>query len=129
VETGNVQKPKSYLDGDYAKANRYGGGSIRSGYSTGRAGGFSGEGFGKSERFGKSAALNSRMSVPPKPRVKPNDAVFQAGDEIQHRMFGKGVIISATPVGGDVLLEINFESCGKKKAMANYAPIEKIKKE
>lgn len=129
VETGNVQKPKSYLDGDYAKANRYSGGSIRSGYSTGRAGGFSGERFGKSEGFGKSAALNSRMSVPPKPRVKPNDAVFQAGDEIQHRMFGKGVIISATPVGGDVLLEINFESCGKKKAMANYAPIEKIKKE
>lgn len=51
---------------------------------------------------------------------------FAAGEVIEHRLFGRGVILSASPLGGDTLLEINFDKGGVKKAMANYAPIKKI---
>ena len=115
TETGNTAKPRNYLDRDYARANRYSGGygDQRRDYSSG-----SGTPF--------SSGLKSKMSSPPKPRITPNETSFKTGDIVEHRMFGRGVVLSATPIGGDVLLEINFESCGKKKAMANYAPMKRV---
>ncbi len=51
---------------------------------------------------------------------------FQAGDKVEHKIFGPGVVLSATPLGGDTLVEVDFERHGRKKAMANYAPMKKI---
>ncbi len=50
------------------------------------------------------------------------------GDTILHPnpKFGKGVILSAEPMGGDTLLEIAFESCGTKKIMSNFVKLKKI---
>ena len=120
IETGNVQRPKTYLDRDYGKANRF----SESDYSFGTQKSSERSTFGRKNAY-QNTSLNSRISTPPKPRVTPNTETFKAGDVIEHRMFGRGIILSATPVGGDILLEINFDSCGKKKAMANYAPIKK----
>ncbi len=51
---------------------------------------------------------------------------FSAGDVVKHKVFGKGVVVSVSAVGGDHLVEIDFEKVGRKKTMANYAPLEKL---
>lgn len=53
---------------------------------------------------------------------------FSPGDVILHPnpKFGKGVILSAEPMGGDTLLEIAFESCGTKKIMSNFVKLKKL---
>ena len=51
---------------------------------------------------------------------------FAAGDRIRHGMFGEGEIISAVPMGGDVMYEIEFDNGSKKRLMGNYAKLKKI---
>ncbi|MEG1719110.1 MAG: 3'-5' exonuclease, partial [Clostridia bacterium] len=46
---------------------------------------------------------------------------FHIGDNVTHRVFGKGKIINAEKMANDVLLEIVFEKVGTKKIMANFA--------
>ena len=53
-------------------------------------------------------------------------AHFQPGDGVFHKTFGKGMILSASPMGNDTLLEIAFDSVGTKKLMANFARLQKI---
>ena len=48
---------------------------------------------------------------------------YSVGQMVEHKTFGKGMIISAIASGGDTLLEIGFENCGTKKIMANYAKL------
>ena len=36
------------------------------------------------------------------------------------------MVLSAAPLGNDVLLEVAFESCGTKKLMQNAAKLEKL---
>lgn len=55
-----------------------------------------------------------------------NASFFVAGDVVVHKVFGKGNVLSARPMGNDTLLEINFDGVGNKKLMANYAKLEKI---
>jgi DNA helicase-2/ATP-dependent DNA helicase PcrA len=43
---------------------------------------------------------------------------FKAGDSVEHKAFGKGLIVSAKPMGGDMLLEVAFDNVGTKKLMA-----------
>ena len=51
---------------------------------------------------------------------------FKAGDTIEHRTFGRGEILKATPCGNDCILEIQFESIGFKRLMAAFAKGKKI---
>lgn len=51
---------------------------------------------------------------------------FKAGDTIEHRTFGRGEILKATPCGNDCILEIQFESIGFKRLMAAFAKVKKI---
>jgi DNA helicase-2/ATP-dependent DNA helicase PcrA len=46
---------------------------------------------------------------------------FAVGDRIVHRAFGKGVITKSTPMGGDALLEVRFDSGETKKLMLRIA--------
>lgn len=46
---------------------------------------------------------------------------YKAGDEINHTAFGAGKIVKITPMGGDVLLEIVFDTAGKKMMMEKTA--------
>lgn len=50
---------------------------------------------------------------------------FSAGDRVWHKTFGKGTIVSSTPVGNDCLVEIKFDTYGTKKLMANFAKLER----
>nr|WP_317413691.1 UvrD-helicase domain-containing protein [uncultured Solibaculum sp.] len=55
---------------------------------------------------------------------KPS-ASFQPGDQVSHKTFGTGMVVGATPMGNDTLLEIAFDKVGTKKLMANFARLKK----
>lgn len=61
------------------------------------------------------------VSVAPKHDVKNESLDFAKGDLIVHKAFGSGKIINVTPMGGDLLLEIEFENAGVKMMMAKTA--------
>ena len=46
---------------------------------------------------------------------------FQKGDAVVHKAFGTGMILNVTPMGGDALVEIAFDSVGTKKLMLKSA--------
>ena len=52
--------------------------------------------------------------------------VFEAGSTVSHPMFGKGEIISATPMGGDVLYEIEFANGSVKRLMGSFAKLKRV---
>ena len=46
---------------------------------------------------------------------------FAAGEMVQHKAFGRGMILTVLPMGNDALLEIAFDGVGSKRLMANTA--------
>ena len=63
------------------------------------------------------------------PKKQATDSVvpdFKVGDTVEHKTFGKGLIVGANAVGGDMLLEIAFDTCGTKKVMAKLARLKKL---
>ena len=46
---------------------------------------------------------------------------FRVGQSVVHNAFGKGNIVKMTPMGGDQLIEIQFDSVGNKKLMLKAA--------
>ncbi len=57
---------------------------------------------------------------------KPKPVSFSVGQRVSHKVFGEGMVVKATPMGNDTMLEISFDTVGTKKVMANFAKIEKI---
>ncbi len=51
---------------------------------------------------------------------------FAPGDTVTHAVFGSGMVISAKPVGSDMLYEIAFDNVGTKKMMGTYAKIKRL---
>ncbi len=43
------------------------------------------------------------------------------GDLVEHKAFGRGMVLTVTKMGGDALLEIAFDQIGTKKLMARTA--------
>lgn len=48
---------------------------------------------------------------------------YSVGQTVMHKTFGKGIILTVVPAGGDTMLEIAFENSGTKKIMANFAKL------
>ena len=46
---------------------------------------------------------------------------LRVGQAVTHKAFGKGTVTKMTPMGGDHLIEIQFESVGSKKLMLKTA--------
>ena len=65
--------------------------------------------------------------APPKRPTAPTASAggaggsFKVGDSVKHKAFGMGQIVSMKPMGGDALVEINFESVGTKRLMLKVA--------
>ncbi len=51
---------------------------------------------------------------------------FVPGDMVHHSVFGSGMVISAKPVGPDILYEISFDNAGTKKMMGTFAKIKRL---
>ena len=74
----------------------------------------------------RSVNLRQQLANKRRGEASASSESFSAGERIKHNIFGEGMILSATPMGNDTLLEIAFETRGTKKLMANFARIKKI---
>lgn len=86
--------------------------------------------FGGAKPFGeapKTKSVAEAGGFTPKPRVKPAPAgTYRVGDTVLHKAYGTGLIVSATPMANDTLLEVAFDKVGTKKLFANFARLTKV---
>ena len=66
-----------------------------------------------SEVFGSSSLQKPVQSGP--------TVNFRNGDMVEHRAFGRGMVVAVTPMGGDAMMEIVFDGVGTKRLMAKSA--------
>lgn len=85
------------------------------------------KGYGYNERpketYGYAKSVRQTPAAAPvlKPSVSKASVQYALGDSVSHKAFGHGVIIKMQPMGGDYLIEINFEGIGSKKLMLRAA--------
>ena len=60
-----------------------------------------------------------------KPAVQ-SGTVYNVGDVVLHKVFGKGMVMKAEKMGSDTMLEIAFDKAGTKTLMANFSKMQKI---
>ena len=77
----------------------------------------------QSQMFDK--LFERKKSAEPAISVAPTSFDFKAGDMVEHRKFGKGMILSVTPAGNDVKVEIVFDAVGTKSLMGSFAKLKK----
>ncbi len=77
----------------------------------------------QSEMFDK---IFERKKSTPVASVSETAFEFKVGDTVEHRKFGKGMILSVTPAGSDFKLEIVFDEVGTKSLMSSFAKLKKI---
>ena len=71
---------------------------------------------GKAAPRAVTTKRSTPVSVPPAPLPE-----LSVGQRVHHNAFGDGTVIKMTPMGGDQLLEIRFDSHGAKKLMLKAA--------
>ena len=71
------------------------------------------------------AGTSSLAGLQQKPKQQ-KAAGYAPGDLVEHKVFGRGKVLKATPVAGDCIVEVQFDRVGVKKTMANYAPMKKV---
>ena len=121
---GGYGKPAGYGSSGYGASGGYG--------SSGGYGAYSGQrpspGGGPPQKNIQdmlSREMAKLKNAEKKQKAGPSEKL-SPGDTVRHRKFGVGMVISATPLGNDVLLEVAFESCGTKKLMQVSARLEKL---
>ncbi len=75
---------------------------------------------------GRKPEGRSSFPLRRKPETSSGDASapilqLRVGQAVTHKAFGKGTVTKMTPMGGDHLIEIQFESVGNKKLMLKTA--------
>ncbi len=91
---------------------------------------FSSSGTGGKISVGVGKGAKSMAGVPRagayQPPAAKSGVTYKVGDVVLHKLFGKGMIMTAEKMGNDTLLEIAFDKAGTKKLMANFCKMEKI---
>ena len=70
--------------------------------------------------------INPKISPAFKKPITKSTTTYNVGDNVLHKVFGKGMIVKAEKMGNDTMLEIVFETKGTKTLMANFSKMEKI---
>ena len=60
------------------------------------------------------------------PKKAAGGVKLAPGDRVRHMTFGEGEILSAKPMGQDILYEVAFDRVGTKKLMGTYARLSKL---
>ena len=60
-----------------------------------------------------------------KEQKKAASSAYKPGDVVTHKKFGKGMILSVTPTGSDVQLEIAFDDHGTKTLLGSFTKLTK----
>lgn len=91
-----------------------------------RNSGFNGQAFGKPA----SAFLQGRSGVPAygdsAAKAGLNGSDLKAGDAVEHKKYGEGVIIKVEKEKDGYVFEIRFKKAGMKRLMSAYANLTKI---
>ena len=94
----------------------------RGGYGLWESGGIRRTGGG--ERTARPAPRPARRPVGAPARTAGTSLpVFQKGDAVVHKAFGRGMVLNVQPMGGDALLEIAFDTAGTKRLMLKSAAL------
>ena len=67
------------------------------------------------------------VAAPSAPKSAAQAPAFAVGDRVQHKAFGAGTLTKMTPMGGDYLIEIQFDQGGAKKLMLRAAALHMTK--
>lgn len=117
--------PSSVIDDQSVVARRSTGfTSAHSGFSSGARGGSS---YTSSSKIGsaRQSSNSAHKFGQAGNAAQKSNVDYKVGDTVRHKSFGTGTILTITPMGGDMLLEVAFDKAGTKKMMANYARLEK----
>lgn len=117
--------PSSVIDDQSVVARRSTGfTSAHSGFSSGARGGSS---YTSSSKIGsaRQSSNSAHKFGQAGNAAQKSNVDYNVGDTVSHKSFGTGTILTITPMGGDMLLEVAFDKAGTKKMMANYARLEK----
>ena len=119
-------EPRSRYDEDYAAGYGSFGRSSGFGSGYGSRGGSVTTGF--SGTVARPTHAKAAVSAAAKPAAGKPTLQLSAGDQVNHKTFGDGMVISVTPMGGDALIEVAFEQVGTKKLMLKTAGVHMTKK-
>ena len=109
----------------------FGGDRYEGGFGGGTYGGYGSPSAGGSSW--SSGGVHSYRDPKPAAAQKPLQSVrrnaassaplmqLQQGDMIEHTAFGKGMVLSVRPMGGDALVQVAFDKVGEKKLMLKSA--------
>lgn len=117
--------PSSVIDDQSVVARRSTGfTSAHTGFSSGARGGSS---YTSSSKIGsaRQSSNSAHKFGQAGNAAQKSNVDYKVGDTVSHKSFGTGTILTITPMGGDMLLEVAFDKAGTKKMMANYARLEK----
>ena len=117
--------PSSVIDDQSVVARRSTGfTSAHSGFSSGARGGSS---YTSSSKIGyaRQSSNSAHKFGQAGNAAQKSNVDYKVGDTVSHKSFGTGTILTITPMGGDMLLEVAFDKAGTKQMMANYARLEK----
>ncbi len=78
--------------------------------------------YGSAGRFGGEFAKKPTFAASSQPA---SFIKFNVGDSVAHFQYGHGVVLSVTPMGSDLLYEIDFDKSGTKKMMATFAKLKR----
>ncbi|MBQ7505363.1 MAG: UvrD-helicase domain-containing protein [Ruminococcus sp.] len=83
-------------------------------------------GYGKTALDASSYNINKKFTPNFTKPIQKSTTTYNVGDNVLHKVFGKGMIVKAEKMGSDTMLEIVFETKGTKTLMANFCKMEKI---
>ena len=103
-------------------------GSYTGGYGERRSYGAGyGDSYGGRIGYGTGASRSSTKKPSPTATSPAKTAApllkLDAGDMVNHKTFGNGMVLSVTPMGGDALIEVAFDKVGTKKLMLKTAGV------
>jgi DNA helicase-2/ATP-dependent DNA helicase PcrA len=70
---------------------------------------------------GRGGTIPERTKRAPEHRVRALLPDIRKGDTVTHSAFGRGLVLSVQPMGGDALVEIAFDDVGTKRLMLKTA--------
>ena len=119
IDADNIERPPAGASYDFEDIADSGfGGSSNYGRPRSRT-----SGYGYNSYRTAFAPGRKEVSPVPRPPAKPATVLFGKGDTVQHKAFGRGMITSFQPVGGDALIEIAFDESGTKRLMLKSAAV------
>ena len=104
------RRSKSFLDDEYSVVNTYTDTTFN--YSKPKVG------------ISVDSFLKNINGFKPQVASASTNNNYEVGMKIRHKKFGVGIITEIEPEGDDFKLEINFETAGFKRLMANYTPLD-----